>query len=46
MKSTNQVARVKEIGSNNKATIQFGLLPVSVDVNDLEVVIEKEVKDK
>ncbi len=41
MKSTNQVAMVKEIQSNNKATIQLGLLPVSVDVNDLEVVEEK-----
>jgi DNA mismatch repair protein MutS2 len=38
MKSTNQVAIVKEIGSNNKATIQLGLLPVSIDINDLEVV--------
>jgi DNA mismatch repair protein MutS2 len=41
MKSTNQVSRVKDIGSNNKAMIQFGLLPVNVDINDLEVVIER-----
>jgi DNA mismatch repair protein MutS2 len=43
MKSTNQVSRVKEIGSNNKAMIQFGLLPVNVDISDLEVVKEKEM---
>jgi DNA mismatch repair protein MutS2 len=43
MISTNQVSRVKEIGSNNKAMIQFGLLPVNVDISDLEVVMEKEI---
>jgi DNA mismatch repair protein MutS2 len=41
MKSTNQVAHLKEIGSNNKATIQLGLLPVNIDKDDLEVVREK-----
>jgi DNA mismatch repair protein MutS2 len=44
MKSTNQVSRVKEIGSNNKAMIQFGLLPVNVDIADLEVVMEKDAE--
>jgi DNA mismatch repair protein MutS2 len=41
MKSTNQVAFLKEIGSNNKATIQLGLLPVNIDKDDLEVVEER-----
>jgi DNA mismatch repair protein MutS2 len=41
MKSTNQVAFLKEIGSNNKATIQLGLLPVNIDKDDLEVVQER-----
>ncbi|MFM2387873.1 MAG: hypothetical protein RL660_2630 [Bacteroidota bacterium] len=44
MRSTNQVARVKELHSNNKATIQLGLLPVNIDVDDLEVVTKKEEK--
>jgi DNA mismatch repair protein MutS2 len=41
MLSTNQVAKVKELHTNNKATIQFGLLPVSIDLSDLEVVEAK-----
>jgi DNA mismatch repair protein MutS2 len=44
MKSTNQVSRVKEIGTNNKAMIQFGLLPVNVDISDLEVVVERDAE--
>jgi DNA mismatch repair protein MutS2 len=42
MKSTNQVAFLKEIGTNNKATIQLGLLPVNIDKEDLEVVEERK----
>ncbi len=42
MKSTNQVAMVKEMIGNNKATIQLGLLPANIDLADLEVVQEKE----
>jgi DNA mismatch repair protein MutS2 len=44
MKSTNQVSILKEFVGNNKATIQLGLLPANVDINDLEMVVEKEVK--
>jgi DNA mismatch repair protein MutS2 len=41
MKSTNQVSIVRELNAQKKAMIQFGLLPVFVDINDLEVVEEK-----
>jgi DNA mismatch repair protein MutS2 len=46
MKSTNQVALVKDIGSTNKATIQLGMLPLTVDIDDLEVVQELDVEVK
>jgi DNA mismatch repair protein MutS2 len=42
MKSTQQVAMVKEI-NGKKAVLQFGLLPVSVAIEDLVRVIEKEI---
>jgi DNA mismatch repair protein MutS2 len=46
MKSTNQIAKVKEIGANNRVVIQLGMLPLTVDINDLEVVEEKVVQTK
>jgi DNA mismatch repair protein MutS2 len=41
MRSTNQVAQVKELQSGNRATIQLGLLPVNIDMDDLEIVVSK-----
>jgi DNA mismatch repair protein MutS2 len=42
MKSTRQISIVKELSAANKAMIQFGMLPVWVDINDLEKVEEKK----
>ncbi len=41
MKSTQQVALIKEI-NGNKAVLQFGLLPVSIAIEDLVLVQEKK----
>jgi DNA mismatch repair protein MutS2 len=42
MRQNNQVGTVKEI-RGRKAIIQLGAMPITVDINDLVVVREKEI---
>ena len=45
MKKNHQVGEVKEI-RGRRAVVQIGLLPMSVELNDLVVVEEKQVEVK